>query len=186
MKRALIAFASACVISFCLGGLVAAAEIKRSPEVSPTITPNPEPGIRLLDPLWIPEAGDPEEHARLKERDAEINMLARTVWGEARGCAPDEQALVVWTVLQRVNDSRWPDSIRGVVTQPRQFNGYKESNPILPEIHDICATELMKWEAGVEPPIHEVYAPSAPYYFYEGDGRHNTFRESWRKNAARL
>ncbi|MFV0519755.1 MAG: hypothetical protein ACK5LY_05710, partial [Lachnospirales bacterium] len=28
----------------------------------------------------------------------EVEMLAKTVWGEARGCTKDEQRLVVWTV----------------------------------------------------------------------------------------
>ena len=62
--------------------------------------------------------------------EAEAELLARTVWGEARGCGTEQQAAVVWCVLNRVDSERFPDSIAAVVTQPSQFFGYSASNPV--------------------------------------------------------
>ena len=107
-------------------------------------------------------------------------MMARTVWGEARGCTPDEWRLVIWTALQRVDDSRWGDTIEDVLTARYQFIGYRAGNPIDPDIYAVCVEEMLKWWSGEDPPTHEAYAPSAPYFFFDGDGRNNWFREVWR------
>ncbi|GHU94365.1 hypothetical protein FACS1894208_05300 [Clostridia bacterium] len=109
--------------------------------------------------------------------------MAKTVWGEARGCTPEEQRLVVWTVLQRVDAADWANTIHGVVTQKRQFAGYDESHPIDADIYALCREELMKWWGGAKAPTHELYAPTAPYYFFDGDGSHNWFRENYKRNG---
>jgi hypothetical protein len=111
----------------------------------------------------------------------EVELLAKTVWGEARGLSIDEQRLVIWTVLQRVDDdNRWGDTIEAVITAPRQFNGYRERNPVTPEIHALVVQELTDWHNGENPPTHELFAPNAPYFFFDGDGTNNWFREVWR------
>lgn len=109
-------------------------------------------------------------------------LIAKTVWGEALICAPEEQRLVVWTILQRVDAGgvfKTHDTIKAVVTAPGQFTGYKESNPLDPDIYSLCLEVLTDWQNGAEPLTHEIYAPTAPYYYFEGDGRHNWFREEW-------
>ena len=54
----------------------------------------------------------------------DVELLAKTLYGEARGIpSVDEKAAVIWCILNRVDDHRWPDSIEGVVTQPGQFAG---------------------------------------------------------------
>lgn len=109
-------------------------------------------------------------------------LIAKTVWGEALICAPEEQRLVVWTILQRVDAGgvfKTHDTIKAVITAPGQFIGYKESNPLDPDIYSLCVEVLTDWQNGAEPLTHEIYAPTAPYYYFEGDGRHNWFREEW-------
>lgn len=113
---------------------------------------------------------------------SEVTMLAKTVWGAARGCTPEEQRLVVWTVLQRVDAGgvfAQYDTIEAAITAPGQFAGYNENHPVDPDIYDLCLEVLSDWQSGAEPPTHEIYAPTAPYYFFDGDGRHNWFREEW-------
>ena len=115
----------------------------------------------------------------------ELTLLAKTVWGEARGCTPEEQRLVVWTVLQRVGADGYGDTIEDVVKDPRQFGGYKNSNPVEPEIYALCEAEAEKWARGEMPPTLEPYATALPYYFFDGrrgeDRRsHNYFRGEWR------
>lgn len=126
------------------------------------------------------ESGEPPPETPLTNSD--ITLLAKTVWGEARGCTPEEQRLVVWTVLQRVDaDGAFApyDTIEAAVTAPGQFVGYNENHPVDPDIYDLCLEALADWQSGAEPPTHEIYAPTAPYYFFDGDGRHNWFREEW-------
>ena len=135
-----------------------------------------EPAPALLDPLWIEEPGDEDDLARLQDIDA----LAQTVWGEARGCDPEEQRLVVWCILQRTDDPRWPDTILDVITQANQFCGYHTDNPIDPSHWALCAAELTRWMQGDPPPTLEPYASTAPYFFFDGDGKHNYYRELYK------
>jgi hypothetical protein len=37
-----------------------------------------------------------------------------------------------------------------------------------------------RWQSGESPPTLAPYATAAPYYFFDGDGRHNWYREGWR------
>lgn len=136
------------------------AEINTAPPIDTPIvaaqpeTPQPSPSEEL-------PAATPEPTPTYSEADVEL--LAKTVWGEARGCTAEEQRLVVWTVFQRVDADDWGDT----------------NHPIPSSIYDLCAEELIAWQSGAEPPTHERYAPTLPYYFFEGDGLHNWFREDW-------
>jgi hypothetical protein len=105
-------------------------------------------------------------------------MLAQTVYGEARGCASTEQALVLWCIFQRV-DYGFGADIAAVVTAPSQFHGYSASHPVLPEILELCAAERDKWLVGEPPPLLAPYATALPYLYFSGDGRHKWFRAEW-------
>jgi hypothetical protein len=102
--------------------------------------------------------------------------MAKTVYGEARGCSPEEQALVVWCVLQRVDDGGFGESIKEVITAPGQFQGYDADNLMWEDIYNLCAEEMTKWAQGEEPPTHEAYAPETPYLYFNGKNGHNWFR----------
>jgi hypothetical protein len=111
----------------------------------------------------------------------EIVMLAQMVWGEARGCTADEQRLVVWTAFQRVDADGFGGTVEAVLTAYGAFAGYRDSNPVDDDIRALCAEEAAKWARGEEPPTMEPYAPTKPYHYFDGDGRHNWFREGWKK-----
>ena len=113
--------------------------------------------------------------------DRDVEILAKTVWGEARDCAPEEWRLVVWTVLQRVGAAGWGDTIEAVATAKYQFAGYRASNPVDPGIRETVAAELANWASGAAPPTHPVYAPTTPYFYFDGDGKNNYFREAWQR-----
>ncbi len=112
--------------------------------------------------------------------DKEIDMLAMLVWGEARGCAPEEQACVAWTVFNRVDDPGFPDTINDVIVQPGQFYGYALSFPVDETIRGLCLAEAEKWVAGEEAPIVVPYATTSDYRFFTGDGHNNWFTTNWR------
>ena len=160
----------------------------------PATAETPEPvsyiTITAVEPI-VSAASDPLPMAGISfsgrgENDGpytqqDVEAVAQVVYGEARGCSPDEQRLVAWTVLQRLDDPRWPDSITGVVTQSGQFQGYNPTHPLDETILALCEEELAKWAAGEEAPVHEVYAPSRPFYYFDSrSGNGNFFRGEWK------
>ncbi len=117
-----------------------------------------------------------------KKYKDEIPYIARTVWGEARGCSETEQAAVIWCILNRVDSSirYMPDNIIDVVTQKHQFLGYVKTFPVTKKIKKLVIDVLTRWEmekAGVEN-VGRVLPPE--YMWFHGDGRHNHFRDAYR------
>ena len=109
---------------------------------------------------WEPEAAD-------------VAMISRTIWGETRGCCEEEQRAQAWCILNRVDDSRFPDTIEAVVTAPYQFQGYSPSFPEEP-FWDMAREILILWHNG-EREIPEDMC------WCSGDGKHQTFRNSWER-----
>lgn len=141
---------------------------------SPTATPI------CVTPTPMPEA---THEPRYTERD--IEMLAKMVWGEARGCTKEEQALCVWTVINRLEAGCFGDTLEEVLTTPRQFVGYKSKHPVTDEIRTVVEDALAAWENGGTAPILPPYAETSGYLFFTGrrgdDGQlHNFFKEEWR------
>jgi spore germination cell wall hydrolase CwlJ-like protein len=65
----------------------------------------------------------------------QLNCLAEAVYFEARGEPKIGQKLVTRTILQRVESSKFPNTICGVINQKKQFkNEDKFENKIKPKI----------------------------------------------------
>jgi spore germination cell wall hydrolase CwlJ-like protein len=68
------------------------------------------------------------------EKDRDI--LARTLWGEARGESLTGQIAVAWTIRNRVNDGKarswWGEGYAGVCQKPYQFSCWNKSDPNFP------------------------------------------------------
>ena len=66
----------------------------------------------------------------------DIDVLARTLWGEARGEGPVGQVAVAWTIRNRVNDGRaktwWGEGYTGVCKAPYQFSCWNKNDPNFP------------------------------------------------------
>lgn len=77
--------------------------------------------------------------------DEEVDYIAKTVYGEARGCTKIQQSAVVWCILNRVDDGYWGDTIQSVVTSPSQFHGYSYSHPVTDEIKWLVEDILLRW-----------------------------------------
>ncbi|HJR27754.1 MAG TPA: cell wall hydrolase, partial [Pseudomonas sp.] len=64
-----------------------------------------------------------------KDRD----VLARTLWGEARGEGLPGQIAVAWAIRNRVNDGKarswWGEGYAGVCQAPYQFSCWNKSDP---------------------------------------------------------
>ena len=63
-----------------------------------------------------------------KDRD----VLARTLWGEARGESLAGQIAVAWTIRNRVNDGKekswWGEGYAGVCQKPYQFSCWNKND----------------------------------------------------------
>lgn len=108
--------------------------------------------------------------------DDEVDALAQLVYGEACNCNIEGQAGVVWCVLNRVDDERFPDNVIDVITQKNQFFGYRESNPVLPELARLVEDVLMRYnleESGIVENSGRVLPRE--YVFFSGDGQQNYF-----------
>lgn len=121
----------------------------------------------------MPDAGFPQTQ---HERDIEI--LCFMVYSEARGLCPEEQALTVWCVLNRLDSGRFGDTIEQIIVSPNQF---VYSDTYTAEIRQTVERAYKAWLSGEDAPILEPYATTSDYMFFCGrcgdDGRmHNFFR----------
>ena len=66
---------------------------------------------------------------------SDIDILARTIYGEARGESDQGKAAVAWTVINRVNFAQnrggywWGNSIRRVCLKPWQYSCWNRNDP---------------------------------------------------------
>ena len=146
--------------------------------VEPEPIPEPERdwgGLRAQQMVAVPEpSAEPEYEMYFTEDD--VVAMAKMLWGEARGCALDNQQKAVWCVLNRVDDSRFPDTILGVLSQPSQFHGYSPSFPVWDELYAVALDVLTRWNAEKNGVTVERELPNT-YLWFTGDGVQNNFRE---------
>ena len=95
--------------------LLSAAVWWRSTDAQPEPIPEPErdwSGLKAQQMMEMPEPSAEPEY-EMYFTDADVVAMAKMLWGEARGCTRDNQAMAVWCVLNRVDDPRFPDTIQG-------------------------------------------------------------------------
>lgn len=125
--------------------------------------------------------------------DEDILVLTKMLWGEARGvgelsvdgkCISGQcqQAAVIWCVLNRY-DAGYSNSIAKVVTAPKQFVGYRESNPVDDQLMDLVIDVLDRWNKEKHGETNVGRVLPADYLWFYGDGRHNHFRNEYKTDA---
>jgi hypothetical protein len=78
-----------------------------------------------------------------------------------------DKACVVACVMNRVNDSRFPNSIEEVLTQPYQFSGYYASDCYYPTVTNACIQAVDYY--------FEHSNEFGDYLYFEGNGINNVF-----------
>ena len=152
-------------------GTNAAEEMPRS-SAEPSSIISPSPILTLApeeeEPEYIPDA-------------AEVEALAKMLYGEARGITSDmEKAACVWCVLNRVDDPRFPDTVLEVLEAPYQFAGYSADYPVLPELATLAADVLIRYQAERDGETNVGRVLPAEYLYFTGDGRNNHFTIGWK------
>ena len=173
MKYALIA-----LLCFALIGLLLIAD--RYFTVEPELIPEPERdwgGLKVQQMVAEPEpSAEPEYEMYFTEDD--VVAMAKMLWGEARGCALDNQQKAVWCVLNRVDDPRFPDTILGVLSQPSQFHGYSPDFPVWDELKEVALDVLIRWSLEKQGVTVERELPNT-YLWFTGYNGSNHFREEY-------
>ena len=107
----------------------------------------------------------------------DIELIAKTVYGEARGCSVVEQSAVIWCILNRVDAGY--GTIEAVITAPYQFTGYKESNPVIGDYVELATDVLLRWQ--IEKYCIGDVGRTLPdnYLYFHGDGKQNHFRDKY-------
>ena len=147
---------------------------------------NPKPDKEATDQTPVKNISNEAEVVELvienNFTNEEIDHIAKTVWGEARGLPKTHQAGVVWTILNRCDDGRFGKGVISVVTAPSQFAGYRSSNPVDPEIRDLVVDVLDRYsqeKAGIEN-VGRVLPKD--YLYFRGNGKTNLFSEKLNSN----
>lgn len=104
----------------------------------------------------------------------EVQMLSKTVWGEAQGLNDYERSMVVWCILNRFDDGTFGSSLKEIIAKPYQFHGYQEDFPVQEDIEALVLDVLHRWENGLE-------GRTLPkeYLYFSGDGKHNYYRTEY-------
>ena len=126
--------------------------------------------------LCVVEVAEPEYEMYFTEAD--VIALAQMLYGEARGCTVDNQMKCVWCVLNRVDDTRFPDTIIGVVSQPSQFHGYSPNFPVWDELKEVARDVLTRWSLEKQGVAVERELPNT-YLWFTGYNGSNHFREEY-------
>ena len=147
---------------------------------------NPKPEEEATDQAPVKDISEEVEVVELVVENnftnEEIDYIAKTVWGEARGLSKTHQAGVVWTILNRCDDGRFGKGIISVVTAPSQFAGYRSGNPVDPEIRELVVDVLDRYskeKAGIEN-VGRVLPKD--YLYFRGNGKTNLFSEKLNSN----
>lgn len=138
--------------------------------------------VDILPGTYSPATIEKEEEVEPEKELKEAIMLAQTIYGEGRGLNKYEKSLIAWSVCNRVDDERFPNTIEEVITQPHQFAGYSPRHPIDDECYIIACDVLTRWE--LEHKTGFDYGRTLPsrYVSFWGDGKHNYFRTADKKD----
>lgn len=128
--------------------------------------------------VLLPSSGTVAEYV---PNAAEVEAIAKLIYGEA-GIVPSttEQAAVVWCVLNRVDDPRFPDTVLEVIEAPYQFSGYDPEYPVKEEFALLAADVLTRYRAERDGEENVGRVLPAEYCFFTGDGRRNHFTTEWK------
>ena len=118
------------------------------------------------------------EAAKNYYTDADAQMIARVIWGEARGIrSQTERACIAWTVLNRVDHYGW--SIKKTITVRGQFY-YSAKFPVTKDNLWIARDVLKRWNNEKNGVKNVGRVLPRGYMWYTGNGRHNIFRNKYR------
>lgn len=143
--------------------------------------PDPEETACTYTPVYQEAVAEPQEISVRPFTAEEEIMLAKLVWGEARGVDGEKwgvsgkarQAAVIWCVLNRVD--AWGGIIAEAVTAPSQF-AYDPEAPVEMELLNLAYDVLCRWEAEKEGQTDVGRTLPKEYMYFGAEYGENYFR----------
>lgn len=178
------------IISAALAGIfiVVCLGAERRPEKTQKPSVVPMPPISEAQPIQVKATSatcntlisgvaalEREPVVEISEYEAEL--IAKTLYGECRGCADMDQAAVVWCILNRADNSG--QSVEQVITSPNQFMGYSPYNPVEERLYNLAADVLRRHELEKQGVTEAGRILPKEYLWFAGDGSRNHFRDSY-------
>lgn len=101
--------------------------------------------VALEEQYPIPETE--EAPADIPYSEEEIDLIALVTMAEAEGEPEEGKRLVIDTILNRVDDPHFPDTVHGVIYQPNQFtcmwNGRSDRCCVRADIRELVLQEMV-------------------------------------------
>ena len=174
-KQFMMAFVSFALLALLLCIVYARATWEEKSVTAPKVTAEApaEPGQ-----TEAPEPSETPVYYEMYFTEEDVAAVAKMLWGEARGCTRDNQIKCAWVVCNRVDDDRFPNTIRSVLEQPLQFHGYDPAYPVTSELYDVAFDVLTRWSYEKQGIPVRRELPNT-YLWFTGDGEQNHFRGAW-------
>lgn len=107
---------------------------------------------------------------------SEAEYIAKVLYGTAQNNSERDQRTVVWCILNRVDNTAYPDTVREVCEQSSQWMGYSDKNPVIVSLYNVAMKELKTW--------HNDYRPvSSDYIYMSWSSREITLRDTYEKGT---
>ena len=142
------------------------------PNLAPTDLNLPDPA--LADPTLVTNDEETKlaelEFQRLAKRSQDVETLSRLIQTEG-GYAFEDKVCVALTVLHRVDNPDFPDTIEETINEPSQYADLAQGDVL--EENALAAEYAMEaWENGTSYSI----LPSQ-FLFFHGNGKKNSFHD---------
>lgn len=98
------------------------------------------------------EINSNEEAMRL-----EAEYISKVVYGLAKYHSPKVHRYIVWCVINRVESSKYPNTVKEVCQQDKQWMGYSDNNPVDEDIFNTVYNEVLSWHNGGERLLNSDY-----------------------------
>lgn len=149
--------------------------------VAPVPEPASEPELAVEQEVELAIASQPEPIPVTDiYTEKEINYIAKTVWGEARGLNDTHRSAVIWTILNRLDNGGFGKNIVSVITAPKQFIGYRSSNPVTEDIRNLVIDVLERYEREKAGETDVGRTLPKEYIYFTGNGKENRFVAKWK------
>lgn len=159
-------------------------EVTPTPRATIKPTPTPIPLFYYSDSIQVlvTEEEKKEIEQKIQEYEEELVILAKIVYREARGSdSVQEQAAVIWCVLNRVDGDRHGDTIEEVATAPNQF-AWVPNTPVEDEFYELSKDVIIRWLLEKEGKENVGRVLPSAYRYFAGWGGSNHFRTAYRSN----
>ena len=167
LNQFITAFVCVVLLALLICIIYARATWEEKPVTAPTVT---------VEETAEPEQSEAPVYYEMYFTEDDVAAVAKMLWGEARGCTRDNQIKCAWVVVNRVDDERFPDTIRGVLEQPSQFHGYDPTYPVTDELYSVAFDVLTRWSYEKQGIPVRRELPSS-FLWFTGNGQENIFRE---------